>query len=215
MKKIFIKPLNKLIELNKPIIKLSFDDVIAYRNFIFLLEEYVTYSVDDIVKEFNKHILKIMNPFYLELNDKKTLNLLYKKISNTLNENQKQKISLIESEILNVLEDISLESELKITYENNFNIINLLNIFRLSICEVECDNYLESLITYIKVNLEINDFNVIISNGLTKILSNQELMLLKKELALLSIHIIDLELNGIEKEKNEIDLMIDSDWCSF
>lgn len=215
MKKIFIKPLNKLIELNKPIIKLSFDDVIAYRNFIFLLEEYVTYSVDDVVKEFNKHILKIMNPFYLELNDKKTLNLLYKKISNTLNENQKQKISLIESEILNILENISLESELKITYENNFNIINLLNIFRLSICEVECDNYLESLITYIKVNLEINDFNVIISNGLTKILSNLELTLLKKELAVLSIHIIDLELNGIEKEKNEVDLMVDSDWCSF
>lgn len=215
MKKIFIKPLNKLIELNEPIIQLLFDDVIVYRSFIFSLEEYVIYSIDNDVKEFNKHILKIMNPFHLELNDKKVLNLLYKKINNTLNENQRQKIALIESEILNILEDICLESELKMTYENNFSIINLLNIFRVSICETECKNYLENLVTYIKVNLEINDYSIIISNGLTKILSNQELALLKKELSLLSITIIDLELNSIESEKKGTNLMIDSDWCLF
>ncbi|MCM1260398.1 MAG: type II-A CRISPR-associated protein Csn2 [Prevotella sp.] len=213
MKKIFIKPLNKLIELNKPIIQLTFDDVIIYRNFIFLLEEYIIYSIDDVVKDFDKHILRIMNPFHLELNDKKILNSLYKRISNTLNENQRQKISFIETEILNILEEISLDSEIKITYENNFSIINLLNIFRVSICEAKCEDYLESLITYIKVNLEINNFNVIISNGITKILSNQELNLLEKELGLLSIHIIDLEL--VSKVEKGVDLMIDSDWCSF
>lgn len=213
MKKIFIKPLNKLIELNKPIIQLTFDDVIIYRNFIFSLKEYIIYSIDDVVKDFDKYILRIMNPFYLELNDKKILNSLYKRISNTLNENQRQKISFIESEVLNILEEISLDSEIKITYENNFSVINLLNIFRVSICEAKCEDYLESLITYIKVNLEINNFNVIISNGITKILSNQELNLLEKELGLLSIHIIDLEL--VSKVEKGVDLMIDSDWCSF
>ena len=209
-KQIFIKPLNQLIELNESIIEIVFDDPTIYRNISFDFLNYVIYSIDNEEKDLVKDMLRITDLFHFELNNKKVINTLYRQLCNELTEEDKKELIFIEYRLLNFLDSIASHSNYEINYNEEINLSGLFSLFQVSLKEVDHQNYLEFLLTYIKVNIILNNFTIIVTNELTNILSQNEKKLLMEELSLMEVHLIDLKLNN---NKTSVKYLIDNDWC--
>lgn len=211
MKKLFIKKLCHLIEYNETIFQLNIDDPIIFRELAFSIEDNIIFSIDD--KEINlyKYMLKIDNLFSLDINDKKFIGSLYKRIISQISDDQRLKIANIENLFIDLFEEISTFSDDRLTYKMEIDLPKLFNIFQLNYQECEKENYLEYLLSYIKINIETNGTLIIVSFNLLNILTDDEILLLKKELTSLDIVLFDLSLtSNIRKVEH---LIIDNEWC--
>lgn len=210
MKKMFIKPINSLIEFDKPIIQILFENNVAFRNFIENIEDNVIYSENDESLELNKKVIIINNIYDIDINDKKNITFLYKNIVNQLNEKQKESFDKINNELLNVIKDINNTNDYGIDFEDSFNITKILNLYQVKFCLDE-QNYLEKLAKYIEITSRVSKINTFISFSLIRILSKEEVNLLVKELSLNKINLIDFDFQNSKKEIKYYE--IDEDWC--
>lgn len=210
-KKIYLKPLNQLISLDKPIIEIICDNPKLYRLFLYDIENQFIYSIDNQTIDYTKCLLKIYNPFDLEVNNRKTILQLYKNIQKSLNDELKNDISDIEIEIFGFLDKLLEDEELALTYTTEINFIDLLSICKVEFKNIDYNNYLEKLTYYLKVNNKYNNSTIVVSSGLLNILTEEEIELLKKELQLLQMNIIDISINT--KAKKVQKLFIDNEWC--
>ena len=164
---------------------------------------------------FSKNSLIIMDIFSLNPNSKKILTTLYNRIEkNYLSNEDKEHIYKINSDILNILEKISLELNVEVEYECDFDFIKILNSYQFRFKE-NGQTLLERLITFIKANLEIKSFDFIITINLLSMINEKDLEIMQKELELLQITLINI--NSISKiNKNIVDYTtIDDDLCEF
>ena len=130
-----------------------------------------------------------------------------------ISSNFQEQISKIEKNIYELFDELIDQTNYDLNYDGELDINKVLSMYQLELKETKEINYLEFLVNYIKLNIEINNYNLIISFNLTKILTEEELELLKKELKLLNISIIDVI---IEKDTSKITyLNIDNDWNVF
>lgn len=210
-KKIYLKSLNQLISLDKPIIEIIFDDPKLYRLFLYNIENQVIYSIDNQTLDFSKSLLRIYNPFDLEINSRKTILQVYKNIQKSLNDELKKDISSMEMEIFELLDKLLEDEELALSYTAEINFIDLLSICKVEFKNIEHNNYLEKLVYYLKINNKYNNSTIVISSGLLNILTDEEIELLKKELQLLQMNMIDISINT--KAKKVQKLFIDNEWC--
>lgn len=199
------------LQIDKPIISLTFDDVKIYRDFSMHFYDNIIYSIDNEEKDLLKDSIRLFNPFDLNINNKKFLLSLHKNINGKLNDSQKSTLSKIESELFELFDDFIINENIPLTYTAESNLINLLSIYKFSFCIDESQNFLEKLINFLKINNEYSDTHIIISNNLIENFTKEEIALLETELNLLDIHIIDLSLNKAEIKSKE--LVIDSNWC--
>ena len=213
MIKIFIKPINELIIVNEEITNMCFVDKTNYRDFVINLYDNIILSIDDTPVSIDSKALIIFDPLNIEINDKKTLTLLYKKLSHRVSEKVQEKIRKIEQDILELLEIVSVESMFTILYEDSFELIKIFLMFQISIQELKKENYLEFIVTYIKTNLELNNYNIVVSFGLTRLLTADEINKLTKELAINQINIVDFYYDDSKPKDNY--LVIDSDWSKM
>ena len=195
MKKIFIKPINKLIKIDQPIVQIVFEDSQIYRDVSFNFSNYAIYSVNDEETDLLKEMLRITDLFELEINNKKILNALYKKLNNELTDEEKQEFSIIESKILCLLDSIVSHSDYEIVYDEELNLSGLFSLFRLSLKSIDHEKYLECFISFIKANIFLFKFSIVVTNGLTNILTKDEIEILSNELSLLEINLLDLNIN--------------------
>lgn len=210
-KKIYLKSLNQLIILDKPIIEIIFDNPKLYRLFLYNIENQVIYSIDNQTLDFSKNLLRIYNPFDLEINSRKTILQVYKNIQKSLNDELKKDISSMEMEIFKLLDKLLEDEELALSYTAEINFIDLLSICKVEFKNIEHNNYLEKLVYYLKINNKYNNSTIVISSGLLNILTDEEIELLKKELQLLQMNMIDISINT--KAKKVQKLFIDNEWC--
>ncbi len=178
-------------------------------------DDFFIFSENYEVQRLNKNILVIDNLFNINPNNKKIINALYKRISSKiLTSEDKECIQQINSNILDLLQKISLDLNIDISYSNELDIANLLSIYNFCF-KTECNNIIEAITTYIRANLEISNFSCVFSIGLISLLNNNEIELLSKELEYLGLTLINI--NFIQKEKDKlIDLTtIDDDLCEF
>ncbi len=213
MIKIFIKPINELIIVNEEITNMCFVDKTNYRDFVINLYDNIILSIDDTPVSIDSKALIIFDPLNIEINDKKTLTLLYKKLSHRVSEKVQEKIRKIEQDILELLEIVSVESMFPIEYEDSFELIKIFQMYQISIQELKKENYLEFIVTYIKTNLELNNYNIVVSFGLTRLLTADEINKLTKELAINQINIVDFYYDDSKPKDNY--LVIDSDWSKM
>lgn len=213
MIKIFIKPINELIIVNEEITNMCFVDKTNYRDFVINLYDNIILSIDDTPVSIDSKALIIFDPLNIEINDKKTLTLLYKKLSHRVSEKVQEKIRKIEQDILELLEIVSVESMFPIEYEDSFELIKIFQMYQISIQELKKENYLEFIVTYIKTNLELNNYNIVVSFGLTRLLTADEINKLTKELAINQINIVDFYYDDSKPKDNY--LVIDSDWSKI
>lgn len=209
MKQIFLKQFNQLLNLDRSITKIHFEDPVQFREFIKYLDEESILSENDNLIDINKKVLKIYDPFNIDLKDKKVTTELYKCMKKELSMDQKLKILEIESSMIALLEDISLSMDCHIDYSEDVDITKIFSLFQVCLREIEYKNFLEFILNYIKLNKEFYDYSIVITIRLINILTNEEQKLLEQELELLEIKLIDFDLN--QKTKN--DVLIDKEWC--
>lgn len=210
MKKMFIKPINSLIEFDKPIIQIIFENNVDFRNFIENIENNVIYSENDESLELNKKVIIINNIYDIDINDKKNITFLYKNIVNQLSEKQKESFDKINNELLNVIKDINNTNDYGIDFEDSFDITKILNLYQVKFCLDE-QNYLEKLAKYIEITSSVSKINTFISFSLIRILSEEEVNFLVKELSFNKINLIDFDFQNSKKEIKYYE--IDEDWC--
>lgn len=210
MKKMFIKPINSLIEFDKPIIQIIFENNVDFRNFIENIEDNVIYSENDESLELNKKTIIINNIYNIDINDKKNITFLYKNIVNQLSEKQKESFDKINNELLNVIKDINNTNDYGIDFEDSLDITKILNLYQVKFCLDE-QNYLEKLAKYIEITSRVSKINTFISFSLIRILSEEEVNLLLKELSFNKINLIDFDFQNSKKEIKYY--KIDEDWC--
>ncbi len=210
MKKMFIKPINSLIEFDKPIIQIIFENNVDFRNFIENIEDNVIYSENDESLELNKKVIIINNIYDIDINDKKNITFLYKNIVNQLSEKQKESFDKINNELLNVIKDINNTNDYGIDFEDSFDITKILNLYQVKFCLDE-QNYLEKLAKYIEITSSVSKINTFISFSLIRILSEEEVNFLVKELSFNKINLIDFDFQNSKKEIKYYE--IDEDWC--
>ena len=201
IKKVFIKPLNELIEIKDTITSISFESPKIFREFVFNIEDLIIYSIDNEEMNINKNVLFIYNPFDLELNSKKNLTMLYKKLEKELNDDIKNKFDNLITESINLMDDIIFDSENKLVYNDDICIVDLFNLFKISYSSIDSIDYLDKLVQYIKVLRELNDYSLIISYNLLVYLDRDEIEKIKGELKLLEIEMLDLSIDNKETIK--------------
>ena len=192
---------------------MCFVDKTNYRDFVINLYDNIILSIDDTPVSIDSKALIIFAPLNIEINDKKTLTLLYKKLSHRVSEKVQEKIRKIEQDILELLEIVSVESMFPIEYEDSFELIKIFQMYQISIQELKKENYLEFIVTYIKTNFELNNYNIVVSFGLTRLLTADEINKLTKELAINQISIVDFYYDDSKPKDNY--LVIDSDWSKI
>ena len=206
--KLFIKPANELVLLDSPINVISFDDPLKYRCFIYQLEENVIISQNDSPIDLKKcHI--IMNIFELSINEKKIMTQLYKNLINTLNLENKDKLTSIETSLYDWIENVIDNQNYDLEF-GEIDYFKLLDNLGVKFKEPENNNYLELLIAYLKIYSTLLGVNVFIIYNLCNFLTIEEKSILSKELELLEVTIIDFELINNKFESTRV---IDSDWC--
>lgn len=212
-KKLYIKSLNELLILDTPIIEIAFENEIAYRNFICELDSQLIYSEDNQQVDLSKKMIRIANPFDLEINNRKIIAQLYKKISNRLTDNQKSEITNIEMSLFKFLDQLLMDDEMSLNYSTEVNFLDILSMCKVEFKTIDYKSYLEMLTHYLKINNEYNHTSIVISNGLLSVLTEEEIRLLEIELKLLNMNIIDISINTNSKKTKKI--FIDEDWCVF
>lgn len=210
IKKLFIREINELVVLDKPLVSIRFTDPVAYRNFIFNLDDNLILSINDSQVNFQTKSLIINNPLNIEINDKKTVTSLYKKLTYRISDNIRKQIVKVENDIFDLIEMISMESDCMLEYSDSFDIVKILQMYQVAIKEVKKENFLEFILTYIKINFELNNYCIVLSFGLTQLLTEEEIIILKNELAINQICIVDFYFNN---NNPLIDyLTIDNEW---
>lgn len=219
MKLLKIKGLDSTIQITSgKIVQIVIENNIFYRNLIFDIahnvEDRIIYSINYTLKDPYVHSLLLKSFLHIDYNDKKILNIIYKEISKSNTSKNKENLNSINTEILNILEDISLDIPVPIKYNLNIEIEKLLALYNFSFEVEENISYLELFLNYLKINREIKQYDFIISFGLIDFFDQEEISLLKTELELMNLSIIDIksnDQNAFEIEK----VVIDSDLCEI
>ena len=172
------------------------------------MDENIVYSVDDKPEKIDKKVLKIFNPFQININDTKIVKALYKKLENIVRYKLNEKLNIVEKNFLSFMDELAIDEDVMVEYEQDVDVLKLFSAFGISY--KVSDNYLENLVNYIKVYNELFNNSLVISFGLLNLLSDDEILLLTKELQFLDLNLIDITYNSNHNIK---DLIIDQDWC--
>ena len=210
MKKVFFVQANYLYEFeNTNINIIRFNNPKEYREFSQNVFENIVFSINNNVVDLNKYGMIIYNPFELNINDKKILNLVYKKLEKYIEDEERMIISKIEQESLKLFEKLSLNIDVSIDYNDSMDLNKLFGSFDIKISN---DNmsFLEKIVQYVKLNVELFNIKIIISFGLLSLLEQQEIDLLNIELLQYGVVLVDAQYNINE---NNNSLYVEGDWC--
>lgn len=176
-------------------------------------ETFVFLKNMDII-DYNKETLFLNDIYTLSPNSKKILNSLYKKLQDNFNQKTKEELILINQYILEILKKIEMEINVSVDYLSELDLSTLLTMYKFMFKENN-DCILDRIVTFIKANQEIKNFSLIISLNLLPLLNDDELILLKKELELLGLSIININLRVKTNKKIVDNITIDDDLCVF
>ena len=212
MKRILINPINEVIDFNNSIKSIKFNNQLNYRELCFNLIENITFSIDNNIVDLNKNSLIIYNPFEINLNEKKLLTSMYRELEKETNENHLLELQSIEREIIKLLEDVSIEYDFQLEYSDSIDVNKLFSSFNVQFPNIVYSNYLELIVNYFKLYNKYCKTKVIISFGLLSLLSQEEIILLEKELEYIDLILLDISYIG-NLNKIEETFVIDEEWC--
>ena len=209
MRKIFLRQSNYLIEFGDSNIKtIRFNDSKAYRLFSLNVINSIIFSINNEEVDLEKYGMIIFNPFQIDLNEKKFLSLVYKKLEKSIRDEERRFIADIEKSSLCLFEKLALVSDIPIDYNDTFDFNRFFSAFDVKIMEPE--DYLDKIVRYIRLSCEILHTKLFVSFGLLALLDKAEIDLLNKELNQYDVSLLDVFYN----EKSNIEtLYIDTDWC--
>lgn len=162
----------------------------------------------------SKYILVITDLINLDPNNKKILTSNYKYAENiTKNTELLNKLIELNSNILEILGEISENFNNSVTYNSQITISELLNAYNFKF-EFNDLNFIDTFISYVKaMSLAIN-YKIIITYNIQDFVKDEEFQLLNKELGYLGITLINFTSKKSDLSyKNTI--LIDNDLCEI
>lgn len=211
MKKIFIKPLNRLCDFDDKLLVIKFEDPIIYREFTFDIINNLNYSENNSIIDLEKYGNVIYNPYDLNLTEKKLVNALYSILQNNIKDNEIKIINEIEKNLIELLNVLFQKVSVPFEYNESIDVSKLFLSIGVRYPIVSKASYFENLLLYIKIYVEVLYIKCFITLNLTNLLSSEEQNKLKLYLKELDIVLIDC----FVESKNNSNLIIDSDWCSI
>ena len=176
-------------------------------------EDYLFLYDNGKLLEPSKYILFISDVLNLELNIKKQLTALYTKIEKELiNDAFRDKLNELNSKINELMMDITLESNIQLDYDEQIGFKDIFSLVNLRYFSYEKD-FKNQFIYYCKATRDISKTRIIATYGLLDLLTNEEIVELKKELSYLHITIINIG-NSIKENLDKI-IIIDNDLCEI
>ena len=210
MHKIFIEPVSKLIELKHGINTLVIENVGLYRKLFYDFDKSFIFSKDDKVLNNNK-IVVITNPLEPDINSKKNLSTLYKRLESNSNPEDDNLLKEIEGKIIHLIDRLTLNFDIDVEIDDQIDLNKIFGLVKLKISEINNVEYLDLLLNYIKIVRELTNSGILVFYGLSPLLSNKEYMTLKAEIKLLDVEILDI--CNIQSKHNDNVVIIDEDYC--
>lgn len=175
---------------------------------IFLTEE-------DKILSWEKNVEIIINPFQLDINQKKVLNRLYQNMSNIVQEKGYYlKLNELSSEIINLLTEIEFDGDISLNYSMNIEPVQIFKMMDVKI-ETEGKTLLEKLTGYIKIVSELLLYKLIIFVNIKSYLNEEELSLLYQAAHYEKVHLLLIESCERKTLLKENRIIIDSDMCEI
>lgn len=162
--------------------------------------------------KFDKYMDLIIDPFSLELNNRKILNKLYAQLNSLGNECSEKK-DKINSEIVQILDDIvSISRYNNIDFQLDIGWIDIFKLYGVKFGK-NYTSLLEKLIEYMKILTHICDISIICFVNCKSYLSSMEIQSLYQMAFYNKIHLILIESSEKEPNVNEKVFIIDCDKC--
>lgn len=155
----------------------------------------------------------ILEPFSLELNNKKVKTKLYQDIKAISQDVYFTQGLEIHSAICTYLENLFEKIPYPIKYEEEWNLTELLKAYGVELVE-ESDNLCEKLFNYIKLVSSVCNIDIFIIVNIKQYLSDDELYELYKLARYSKIQLLLIEFNMADKKSDFEDIyIIDKDGC--
>lgn len=166
--------------------------------------------------EINKNMDMLIDPFSLDINQKKVITKLYSHLKNTaLDSDFYIDTKAILSEIMQYAEKISQTSQFPLAYANDIDIVSVFKILDLKI-EICLESLVEKILDYCSVVQEFCGITCMVFVNLKCYLSDEELEQFYRIVSYKKIFILLLE-NTVREQRFEIEELhiIDSDLCEI
>ena len=169
-------------------------------------------SEKDNYLKFEKSVLAIVNPFSLNLNDRKILSKLYNQMEAYGSDFglEKEKIN---AQIISMMDQLILKSPYEnLTYQLEPGWIELFKAYDLCF-EKEKESLLENLIEYIKVISNLTGIQLVCLINIKSYFTNEEILEFYKYVFYNKLHVLLIETVEREKLSNEDVFIVDKDLC--
>jgi len=166
---------------------------------------------NDKEKELDKEAFLIDNPLSIQIDEKKMNTLIQKEIAAEITEDQKEKFEILQHQITEYIESISMDYPLPVSFDLDYSLISLLKSISLQTAS-DFPSYLEYMVNQIKKISFVLKYNVFFIVNLRDYLSDEEMQSFIKEMNSLEISfaIISSHL-PLAKLPNEFIIQIDKD----
>lgn len=166
---------------------------------------------NDKEKELDKEAFLIDNPLSIQIDEKKMNTLIQKEIAAKITEDQKEKFEILQHEITEYIENISLDYPLPVSFDLDYSLISLLKSISLQTAS-DFPSYLEYLVNQIKKISFVLKYNVFFIVNLQDYLSDEEMQSFIKEMNSLEIFFVIVSSHlPISRISNEFIIQIDKD----
>lgn len=163
--------------------------------------------------ELGKKVEIILEPFSLELNNRKVKTKLYQDIKTVAQDFCFSQGLEVHSHICNYLEELLERIPYPIKYEEEWNVVELLKAYEVELVE-ECDNMCEKLFHYIKLINHVCGISIFVIVNIKQYLTEKQIFELYKLAMYDKIQLVLIEFNMFnEKFDCEEIYILDKDGC--
>ncbi len=166
---------------------------------------------NDKEKELDKEAFLIDNPLSIQIDEKKMNTLIQKEIAAKITEDQKERFGILQHQITEYIESISMDYPLPVSFDLDYSLISLLKSISLQTAS-DFPSYLEYMVNQIKKISFVLKYNVFFIVNLQDYLSDEEMQSFIKEMNSLEIFFVIVSSHlPISRISNEFIIQIDKD----
>ena len=163
--------------------------------------------------DLNRKCELILEPFSIELNHKKMKTKLYQELKEIAEENCYELELKLHSDICNYLESVIEKLPYPMTYDRNWDSVNLMKMYDVALLE-ECENQYEKLIDYIKLMNQICGTEIFLLLDMKRFFTKEQLLELYKTAFYYKIQLVLIEFQEDKSKNPEEDVyLLDKDLC--
>lgn len=169
-------------------------------------------SESDKLLNMGKSLELMVNPFAIDVNEKRIVQKLYQEIESQVQEQLVLETAEIHSKLISYLEEIVGKIAYPVTFDLEENVLGLMKTYNVRL-ETESITLLEKLVEYFELLHQLCRIEVIVCVNLKSYLSEAELRQLYEAMFYKKISLILLENTQREKVEGERICIMDRDGC--